>query len=55
MGPSARKIVELNIRHLRTLLETEKGPTRRVTIERLLAEHERILAELVEKESDQTC
>lgn len=52
MGTSAREIVELNIRHFRILLETEKDPRKRATIERLLAEQEPMLAELVKKESD---
>ena len=52
MGTSAREILELNIRHFRTLLETEKDPTKRATIERLLAEQEPMLDELVKKESD---
>ena len=52
MGTSAREIVELNIRHFRSLLEMEKDPTKRATIERLLAEQEPMLAELVKKESD---
>ncbi|MEJ2623155.1 MAG: hypothetical protein P8Z80_01000 [Pseudolabrys sp.] len=36
----------------RTLLETEKDPTERARIERLLAEQGPMLDELVEKESD---
>ena len=52
MGTSAREIVELNIRHFRLLLATEKDPSKRATIERLLAEQEAMLVELVKKESD---
>lgn len=51
MNPSARTIVELNIRHFRGLLETEKDPATRETIQRLLAEQERMLVELAKKET----
>lgn len=50
MSPSARTIVELNIRHFRDLLETEKDSAKRETIERLLAEQERMLVTLAKKE-----
>ena len=52
MGTSAREIVELNIRHFRALLDAEKDPMKRATIERLLAEQVPMLAELVKKERD---
>lgn len=52
MSASARTIVELNIRHFRELLETEKDPAKRETIKRLLQEQEEKLAELAKKESD---
>lgn len=51
MSPSARSIVELNIRHFRGLLETEKDPAKRETIQRLLTEQERVLVELAKKET----
>jgi hypothetical protein len=50
MGTSAREIVELDARHFRILLATEKDPSKRATIERLLAEHEPMLAALVKRE-----
>jgi hypothetical protein len=50
MSPSARTIVELNIRHFREILETEKDPVKRETILRLLQEQEGKLADLAKKE-----
>jgi hypothetical protein len=40
VGPSARTIIELNIKHFRDLLKTETDPARRETLAKLLAEHE---------------
>lgn len=51
MSPSARAIVELNIRHFRGLLEIEKDAAKRETILRLLAEQERLLITLAKKET----
>jgi len=46
MTPSARMIVELNLRHYRELLATETDAKKRTMIARLLAEEEAKLAEL---------
>ncbi len=43
MSPSARMIFELNIKHYRALLETEKDAAKRETIAKLLAEEEQKL------------
>ena len=43
MSPSARMIFELNIKHYRALLETEKDAAKRQTIAKLLAEEEQKL------------
>ena len=50
MGPSARTIIELNIRHYRALLKTETDASKRETIARLLAEEEVKLAKLSQQE-----
>jgi hypothetical protein len=50
VGPAARTIVELNIKHYRELLKTEKDPSTRQTIVMLLAEEEAKLAELSAQE-----
>jgi DNA-binding MarR family transcriptional regulator len=50
VGPAARTIIELNIRHYRGLLKTEKDPSTRQTIVKLLAEEEAKLAQLSERE-----
>ena len=46
MSPSVRMIIELNIRHYRELLKTERDLSKRRTIEQLLAEEEAKLAKL---------
>ncbi|HZD89482.1 MAG TPA: hypothetical protein VE224_05245 [Pseudolabrys sp.] len=51
MTPSARLIVELNIRHFRALLETDMDSAKRETIERLLKEQERMLHVLERKDA----
>jgi hypothetical protein len=51
MSQSARTIVELNIRHFRDLLDTEKDPAKRKTIKQLLGEQERMLATLPTKKN----
>ena len=40
MGPSARTIIELNIRHFRELLKVESDSAKRQVIGKLLAEEE---------------
>jgi hypothetical protein len=50
MSPSVRMIIELNIRRYRELLETETDPSKRQTIEQLLAEEEAKLARLSSEE-----
>ena len=50
MGPSARTIIELNIRHYRALLTSEADPAKRRTIAALLAEEEAKLARLTSAE-----
>ena len=44
-----RAIIELNVRYFRDLLSTETDPARRQTIATLLAEHEALLATLVQQ------
>lgn len=51
MSQSARTIVELNIRHFRSRLETEADPAKRETIRQLLQEQERMLTALAKKEA----
>jgi len=46
VGPSARIIIELNIKHYLKLLKTETDGTKRATIAKLLAEEEAKLASL---------
>lgn len=43
---SVRTIIELNIKYYRDLLKSETAPSKRQTIERLLAEDEAKLAKL---------
>ena len=50
VGPSARTIIELNIKHFRDLLKTETDASKRQTIARLLAEEEASLAKLSRQE-----
>lgn len=51
MGPSARTIVELNIRYYRGLLKTEADQSKRQTIAKLLAEEEERLGKLAAAQS----
>jgi hypothetical protein len=51
LGPSARTIIELNIKHYRDLLKLETNPARRQTIGKLLAEEEAKLAALQSQDS----
>jgi hypothetical protein len=46
MEPSAREIIDLNIKHYRKLLMTEEDPSKRETIVKLLAEEEAKLTNL---------
>lgn len=46
MGPSVRLIIELNIKHYRGLLESEKDPVKLKTIAKLLEEEKQKLADL---------
>jgi hypothetical protein len=48
-GPSARMIVELNIKYYRNLLKDETNPSKRQTIAKLLAEEEMKLVKLSAK------
>jgi hypothetical protein len=48
--PMDRTVARLNIEHFQRLLATEKDPSRRGTLERLLAEEEAKLS-AIEKES----
>jgi hypothetical protein len=50
VNPSARMIVELNIKHYRDLLKTETDTSKRQTISKLLSEEEAKLAELLTQE-----
>ena len=50
MSPSARTIMELNIKRYRDLLKSEKDASKRQTIARLLAEEEGKLAKLLAQE-----
>ncbi len=52
MGPSARTIINLNIKHYRELLKDEKDTSRRRIIMELLAEEEAKLAKLLADEND---
>jgi hypothetical protein len=49
MSPSARMIIELNIKHFRQLLKSETDATKRGTITQLLAEEEAKLAKLIDR------
>jgi hypothetical protein len=46
MSPSVRMIIELNIKHYREILKTERDLAKRRTVVRLLAEEEAKLAKL---------
>jgi hypothetical protein len=48
MNPSARMIIELNIKHYRELLKSETDAVKRETVAQLLAEEEAKLAKLIE-------
>jgi hypothetical protein len=52
MAPSARMILELNIKHFRELLKTETDCATRRTIAKLLAEEEARLAKLLAEGGD---
>ena len=54
MSPSARMIIELNIKHYRELLKSESDVAKRGTIAQLLAEEGAKLAKLIDppKESE---
>lgn len=52
MTPSARMIIELNIKHYRDLLENEKDAAKRETIAKLLEEELGKLADLSKKETE---
>ncbi len=52
MEPSARMIVELNIKHYRALLQSDIEPSKRATVTKLLAEEEAKLVRLVRKSGD---
>jgi hypothetical protein len=47
MSPSARSIIELNIKHYRELLKSETDAVKRRTVTQLLAEEEAKLAKLI--------
>jgi hypothetical protein len=47
MGPDARTILELNIKHYRELLKTESNAAKRQIITKLLAEEGAKLAKLL--------
>jgi hypothetical protein len=49
MNPSARTIVELNIKHYRGLLQSERDPGKREAIAKLLAEEEQKLRDFDNK------
>ena len=51
MSPSARAIIELNIKHYRNLLRTERDAAKKETITMLLAEEEQKLSELINKKT----
>jgi hypothetical protein len=51
MNPSVREIIELNIKHYRNLLQTERDAGKRETIKRLLAEEEQKLDKLINEEN----
>ena len=50
VGPSARMIIELNIKHYERLLKVEADPARRQTIAKLLAEEREKMATLLKQE-----
>jgi hypothetical protein len=52
MNPSVRAIIELNIKHYRRLLQTERDAGKRQTIAKLLAEEERKLRDYDLKNKD---
>ena len=54
MGPSARTIIELNIRHYRELLKVETDSAKRQMIGKLLAEEEAKLLALDRQEKKKT-
>jgi len=50
VSPSARMIVELNIKHYQDLLKAETDASKRQTISKLLSEEEAKLAKLLTQE-----
>lgn len=52
MNPSARAIIELNIKYYRERLKTERDACKRGTIEKLLAEEEKKLAECLKNKTE---
>jgi hypothetical protein len=52
MSPSVRMIIELNIKHYRDILKTERDLAKRRTVVRLLAEEEAKLAKLSSDEEN---
>jgi hypothetical protein len=52
LSPSARMIVELNLRHYRDLLKTETDLSKRRTIGNLVAEEEAKLVKLMQRRGD---
>ena len=52
MNPSVRMIIELNIKHYRELLKTERETDKRETIMKLLAEEEQKLVEYSKSKND---
>lgn len=52
MGPSARTIINLNIKHYRELLKDEKDTSKRRMIMGLLAEEKAKLAKLLADDND---
>jgi hypothetical protein len=50
VSPSARMIVELNIKRYQDILKTETDPSKRQAISKLLSEEEAKLAELLTQE-----
>ena len=51
MSPSARAIIELNIKHYRNLLQSERDAAKKETIMKLLAEEEQKLSDLIDKKT----
>lgn len=52
MNPSARTIIELNIKHFRALLKMERDEKRREMLVKLLTEEEHKLAEMIKRRGE---